>query len=526
MRPRPGQAALEFLMTYGWAFLVMIAVVAGIAAFDPLGVSPEVTSCMSSNAPPSCESQRVRASPTALEVPIANGGREAIGVDSVKVTALNGEDVNVSCDASDTTIGPGETGTVTCEDLNLTKGQVNNVEVSYEKYSAKVGSSYSRQGSIAVKAKPDSETLQREVSFSEPHSQAPPNLSQAHGSMSGNGTPSDPYIVVSDWQLAAIEHDLDENYVLGNNIDMSGTSQWDSGKGFESIASSYPRFSGSLDGRGHEIKGLTIDRPYEDRQGVFGETSGVIENIKIQGDITAGSKSAILTGQAAYGTIRNVTVSGSINGDDDLAGVVGLCQGLINNSVSQVTVVGDDAVGGLAGGTSDCTITRSRSHSRVEGGLYGDAGGLVGSFYQSTITRSYATGTVNSTRRGVGGLIGRVKDSTVKNTYATGKVHGLEDVGGLIGELEGSSMVKRSYSTGKPTSTEPNGSGGAIGKNSASVTEVYWDTNTSGRVASAGGTGLTTDEMQGASATTNMSGFDFSSVWTVSSNSYPELRWE
>jgi hypothetical protein len=32
MTLKRGQAALEFLMTYGWAFLVMIAVIAGIVA--------------------------------------------------------------------------------------------------------------------------------------------------------------------------------------------------------------------------------------------------------------------------------------------------------------------------------------------------------------------------------------------------------------------------------------------------------------------------------------------------------------
>lgn len=31
-----GQTTIDFLLTYGWAFLITIALIAGIAALDPL----------------------------------------------------------------------------------------------------------------------------------------------------------------------------------------------------------------------------------------------------------------------------------------------------------------------------------------------------------------------------------------------------------------------------------------------------------------------------------------------------------
>lgn len=37
----PQATFLEFLMTYGWAFLLVIAVIAGIAALNPLGTSQQ-----------------------------------------------------------------------------------------------------------------------------------------------------------------------------------------------------------------------------------------------------------------------------------------------------------------------------------------------------------------------------------------------------------------------------------------------------------------------------------------------------
>ena len=55
--------------------------------------------------------------------------------------------------------------------------------------------------------------------------------------------------------------------------------------------------------------------------------------------------------------------------------------------------------------------------------------------------------------------------------------------------------------------------------------DSYWDTVTSGLTNSDGGTGLTTDEMTGEDAETNMTGFDFTSMWMITDN-YPILQWQ
>jgi hypothetical protein len=56
----------------------------------------------------------------------------------------------------------------------------------------------------------------------------------------------------------------------------------------------------------------------------------------------------------------------------------------------------------------------------------------------------------------------------------------------------------------------------------------YWDTESSGQnstgVAYSGVSGLTTSEMSGSSAETNMSRFDFSGTWTSVSGDYPDLQ--
>ena len=85
----------------------------------------------------------------------------------------------------------------------------------------------------------------------------------------------------------------------------------------------------------------------------------------------------------------------------------------------------------------------------------------------------------------VGGLVGLNEYGAVTNCYSTGAVRGSSDVGGLVGRNEG----------------DWNGRDGI-------VTHCFWDTQTSGQATSAGGTGLTTAEMQTASTFLN-AGWDF-----------------
>jgi hypothetical protein len=137
----------------------------------------------------------------------------------------------------------------------------------------------------------------------------------------------------------------------------------------------------------------------------------------------------------------------------------------------------------------------------------GDVGGLVG-YNQGTTTNSYATGSVSGSGSGssygyVGGLVGQ-NQGTVSNSYATGTV-----TGGSI------------YF------------GGLVGQNSGTVSNSFWDTTTSGQAASAGGTGLTTAQMQNqanfTSATSDNGnvnpGWDFNNTWVMYDGyTYPLLR--
>ena len=77
---------------------------------------------------------------------------------------------------------------------------------------------------------------------------------------SGSGTSQDPYLIETLAHLKWLSYTpskQNKHYLLANDLNASETATWAQGYGFKPIAS----FSGSFDGRGHEIRGLTVNRP-------------------------------------------------------------------------------------------------------------------------------------------------------------------------------------------------------------------------------------------------------------------------
>jgi len=83
---------------------------------------------------------------------------------------------------------------------------------------------------------------------------------------SGSGTEADPYVITNASELQAMNDDLGASYVLGNDIDASSIAN------FDPIGEFQNEFTGSFDGDGYTISGLTINRPEEERVGLFGRT--------------------------------------------------------------------------------------------------------------------------------------------------------------------------------------------------------------------------------------------------------------
>lgn len=168
----------------------------------------------------------------------------------------------------------------------------------------------------------------------------------------------------SGTDLQGIQGSLAGNYVLGANIDASDTSTWNlsgsTNAGFAPIGTLGAEFTGTLDGLGHVISGLTINRSSTDYVGLFGAISNSnLKNIGITGaSITGGRRTGALAGSAALASsISGSFTTAAVNGTRWVGGLVGVISGTgtLTNAYSTGPVVGTSRTGGLVGqiGTSN-----------------------------------------------------------------------------------------------------------------------------------------------------------------------------
>lgn len=356
-------------------------------------------------------------------------------------------------------------------------------------------------------------------------------IAHAVGFASGNGSRSNPYKIAACDQLQNIaDSNLSAYYELNNNIDCSGTASLNEGRGFSPIGNDTTPFTGSFDGKGFAINNITMQRADEiygegpnDQSyvGIFGKTqNAVLKNVTLNDAMVKGYRYVGgLVGYAESSTISNIHVNDNVSDNDCNpgtciwarwgefgGGIVGYMQnGTLTNSTSGGNVKGSGQyIGGLVGQTDSATVTNSSSSANVDGGYaiggitglavntifdqvhstgnvdvteeshksgtYG--GGVIGFMSRSTLSNSYATGSVNAYSTG-GGLVGQVVNSTVETSHASGMVTANDNAGGLIGtayglddEVPRTTIIKDSYANGFVRAYT--NSGGLIGNLEAS----------------------------------------------------------
>ena len=207
----------------------------------------------------------------------------------------------------------------------------------------------------------------------------------------------------------------DINITLTADIDLTGKNWTPIGTSFSN------KYTGTFDGGGHTIKGLTVTTN-DQFVGLFGSIgyAGTVKNVMMEDvQITSNPSSGFAGGVAGYsdGTIENCSVSGSVSGTVYVGGVVGAqIDGSITGCSSSATVKGTVDVGGVAGQTnSSATLTACYATGNVtieiapKKNIAG--GGLVGMNAGSSLLACYATGNVTSTGSStgyvhIGGLLG------------------------------------------------------------------------------------------------------------------------
>jgi len=350
----------------------------------------------------------------------------------------------------------------------------------------------------------------------------------------GSGTEADPYRITTladlEWLSTTDSVWMDNYYFIQTaDIDASDTQNWNNGKGFRPIGTSFSNFFyGNYDGQGFNIADLYINRPDEDFVGLFGafdqaeyiknlhllniqiignsHVGGVIgwlasnvENCSISGIISSNSNSGGAFGYVERGEIINITNNAEINGLN-AGGIAGsILEADFNNCFNYGNVIGSDFAGGIAGFSSAGVLTNCNNYAEING--LDHVGGLVGRFTKGTIIESsFNSGNIIG-ETCVGGVVGEIYisgptsiDGNISNCYTTGDVSGLEDTGGFIGNCSIDYVIEHSYCTGIVSGNT--NTGGFIGSNSStSIQSCFWDMETSGQTTSSAGIGLMTNEM-------------------------------
>ncbi|MBN2487135.1 MAG: hypothetical protein JXB34_14265, partial [Bacteroidales bacterium] len=377
----------------------------------------------------------------------------------------------------------------------------------------------------------------------------------------GDGTEGNPYQIATLENLYWIsqnEVSWDKYFIQTADIDAAGTSAWNGGEGWAPVGNNLNMFSGSYNGNGHSISGLTINRN-GNFQGFFGyiDTTGkvtnlnllsinfqvvidfsgglsaynygIIQNCSVAGSIvsTANAKAGGLAGHN-LGTIDSCLAAVTVNSSPgSAAGLVNTNDGIISNSSASGETLSDE---GNAGGLvyiNNNQITNCSSAGNSSSWWAGNAAGFVTANY-GHIEQCFSTGNAFAMDGSCGGFALN-NYGTIANSYASGSAGcGMSTTAGLVYANYG--MVNNCYSTGSVSSgmDTPNG---LIAYNlGGTVIDSYWDINTSGTVSSKGGTGKTSAEMKKAGTFPN---WEFASIWhidetagTPDNGGYPSLAWQ
>ena len=273
----------------------------------------------------------------------------------------------------------------------------------------------------------------------------------------GTGGVGDPYKIanLADLEVFCEYINTDEDggsgeyFELTAPIDMSANYNAENGTSWTPIGTESNKFQGTFDGGKFTISGLYINAK-EGHQGLFGDS---------------------------YGTIKNLTVSGSVSGNGEVGGIVGENYGgSILNCRSDCAVSGSgNYVGGIAGYHTG-TIKNCYNTGTVNGGTGGDndyVGGIAGN-NSGSIENCHNAGTIKGTGSYTGGVVGENKSSgsgSIKNCYNEGTVNGVSYTGGIAGNND-SAGVESCYNTGTVSGSDT--IGGIVGSNTGSIKNCYY----------------------------------------------------
>ena len=166
----------------------------------------------------------------------------------------------------------------------------------------------------------------------------------------------------------------DINITLDTDLDLTG-------KEWTPIGNYEKQYTGTFDGNGKTITGLTFNQPETNNVGLIGYLgeNGMVQDVKLDKvNIKANNNVGGIVGTNKGGSIIGCSVSGDISGVRQVGGVMGWFTG---NGIATAcyhvgSVSGSEYVGGVAGNSSYGSLTACYHVGNVTGSQY--VGGVTG----------------------------------------------------------------------------------------------------------------------------------------------------
>ncbi|EZH66290.1 hypothetical protein DH09_10160 [Bacillaceae bacterium JMAK1] len=288
-------------------------------------------------------------------------------------------------------------------------------------------------------------------------------------SSSDTGHNNDNIIQISDAEgLNAIRENLEGHYKLTSDIDLSDYGNW------VPIGSDNDKFTGTIDGGGYTVNGMTINKTRYAGFISHLDHEGVVKNLNFdESTINGRYYVGTVSGSSHGGEISNVSVNGKVKGIEYVGGFVGSSyESTLTNSNFSGEIIGNRFVGGAIAESTFDLISDVKTDVILEATHF-YIGGVLGYASNSNVVDSSSHGTILGDGH-IGGLIGSSTRGLISHSYSGATISGVSHLGGLVGFLQ--SKLSNSYSYGDVIAEGYSGQVGGL------VGELYEDSNFSGTI--------------------------------------------
>ncbi|MDD4848879.1 MAG: GLUG motif-containing protein, partial [Bacteroidales bacterium] len=236
-----------------------------------------------------------------------------------------------------------------------------------------------------------------------------PTASSSASYSGGNGTASNPYKIGTPQDLAQLMSNVNvlNNYSSGKYFQMTADIYLNNTADCQTWATNPPAnswqpigqnvngkyFLGVFDGNGYSIEGIYFDNIVTNYLGLFGYVSNnaIIKNINLQNGFLRGHNYVGSICGYAYGsvTIQNCINSITVNGDENVGGIIGFANGQSSNAI-----------------VNGCTNSGVVEAYKMVGGIIGQIASKL------TLSNSVNAGVVKGASASIGGICGEIGNKT------------------------------------------------------------------------------------------------------------------